>query len=119
MSAEHPPEIAELLRQQEEIKQKLEVWRKQQEEKKIKEQEKIELNKFVAVLGKKRAFNGLKYCLPPPKRLKRCFHNIKVIQKKEEELAKERAGVKEECVRDIENYLEEIKKKKNEETPCL
>ena len=97
------------MKQQEEIKHKLDAWRKQQEEKKIREQEKIELDKFIGVLGKKRAFNGLKYSLPPPKRLKRCFHNIKVIQKKEEELAKERADTKEECIQDIRNYLEEIK----------
>ena len=109
MSAEHPPEILELMKQLEEIKHKLDVWRKQQEEKKIREQEKIELDKFIGVLGKKRAFIGLKYSLPPPKRLKRCFHNIKVIQKKEEELAKERADTKEECIQDIRNYLEEIK----------
>lgn len=108
MSAEHPPEILALMKQQEEIKHKLDAWRKQQEEKKIREQEKIELDKFIGVLGKKRAFNGLKYSLPPPKRLKRCFHNIKVIQKKEEELAKERADTKEECIQDIRNYLEEI-----------
>ena len=108
MSAEDPPEIVELLRQQEEIRKKLEVWRKQQEEKRIKEQEKVELDKFVGVLGKRRTFSGLKYSLPQPKRLKRCFHNIKVIQKKEEELAKERADIKEECIRDIQNYMEEM-----------
>ena len=108
MSAEHPPEIVELLRQQEEIRRKLETWRKQQEEKKIKEQEKVELDKFVGILGKKRTFLSVKYSLPPPKRLKRCFHNIKVIQKKEEELAKERANIKEECIRDIRNYLEDL-----------
>lgn len=108
MSAEHPPEIIELLRQQEEIRLKLETWRKQQEEKKIKEQEKVELDKFIGVLGKKRTFHGVKYSLPQPKRLKRCFHNIKVIQKKEEELAKERSNIKEECIRDIRNYLEDL-----------
>lgn len=108
MSAEHPPEIIKLLRQQEEIRLKLERWRKQQEEKKIKEQEKVELDNFIGVLGKRRTFNGIKYNLPQPKRLKRCFHNIKVIQKKEEELAKERTNIKEECIRDIRNYLEDL-----------
>lgn len=106
--AEHPPEIEELLRQEQEIKQKLEAWRKKEEAKKIKEQEKEELNTFVQVLGKKRAFNGLKYTLPPPKMLKRCFHNIKIIQKKEKELNKERNTIKEECIRDIKDYLQEM-----------
>ena len=109
MSAEDtPPEIAQLLKQQQEIQQKLDAWRKEQEAKKMKEVEKQELHTFVNILGKKRAFNGLKYKLPPPKRLKRCFHNIKVIQQKEEELAKERAGIKEECIKDIQDYLEDI-----------
>ena len=104
--AEHPPEIVELLRQQEEIQKKLQAWNEEQEAKRIKELEKVELKVFVESLCKKRGFRGLKYDLPKPKRLKRCFHNIKVIQDREEELAKERTQVKEECVKEINDYLE-------------
>jgi len=122
-------EIAELLKQQEEIQQKLDEWKKEQEAKKSKEQEMVKLiklqeeiqqklnewkdeqkeklNMFVQTLGKKRAFTGLSYH-QPPKRLKRCFHNIKIIQKKEEDLAKERAQIKEECIRNIKNYVQDI-----------
>ena len=106
MSAEQPPqEILDLLRQQEEIQKKLQVWKEEQEAKKIKEQEKVELKVFVGNIMKKRSFSRLKYTLPPPKRLKRVFHNVKIIQKKEEELAKERSEVKQECVKEIEEYL--------------
>lgn len=108
MSAEQPPqEILDLLRQQEEIQKKLEVWKQEQEAKKIKEQEKVELKVFVGTLHKKRTFYGLKYKLPPPKRLKRCFHNIKIIQKKEKELMKERTEVKQDCMKVIQEYLDD------------
>ena len=100
-SAEYPPEILELLRQQEEIKRKIEAWRNKQ-------QEKAELDLFVGHLTKKRTFHNLKFNLPPPKRLRRCFHNIEVIQQREEELAKERAEIREECLKDIQEYLESL-----------
>lgn len=108
MSAETPQEILDLIKQREEIQQKIDAWKKEEEAKKLKAQEKVELSDFIESLTKKRAFNGLKYKLPPPKRLKRCFHNIQVIQKKEEELAKERADVKDECIKDIQGYLDDI-----------
>ena len=103
-----PQEIAELLKQQEIIQQKLEVWRKEQEAKKMKLQEKTDLQNFMGVLGKKRAFNGLKYDRSPPVKLRKCFHNIKYIQNKEEELAKERAQIKEDCMKEITHYLDEF-----------
>ena len=103
-----PQDIAELLRQQEIIQQKLEVWRKEQEAKKMKLQEKTDLQNFMGVLGKKRTFNCLKYDKEPPVKLRKCFHNIKVIQQKEEELAKQRAEIKQECIKDITNYLDEL-----------
>ena len=55
---------------------------------------KIELDKFIGVLGKKRTLNGIKYSLPQPKRLKRCFHNIKVIQKKKKSHGKKERTLK-------------------------
>ena len=107
-TAEHmPPEIQELMRQQQEIQQKIDTWRKEQEAKRLKAQEKDELQSFVESMSKKRSFGGLKYNLPQPKRLKRCFHNIKVIQRKEEDLAKERAEVKNDCIKHIQDYLDE------------
>lgn len=66
------------------------------------------LKKFMGVLGKKRAFNGLKYDKEPPVKLRKCFHNIKYIQNKEEELAKERAQIKEDCIKEITDYLDDF-----------
>ena len=103
-----PQDIADLLKQQEIIQQKLEVWRKEQEAKKMKIQEKTDLQNFIGVLGKKRAFNGLKYDKEPPVKLRKCFHNIKYIQTKEENLAKERAQIKEDCIKEIKDYLDEF-----------
>ena len=94
-TAQIPQEIQRLLEQQQEIEKKLESWKKKQHLRNIAEQ-----------LKKKRGFTGLK-CINPPKKLKRCFHNIQVIQDKEKELAKERNQVKEECIQLIENYLNE------------
>lgn len=104
--AQTPPEIQALLDQQEEINKKLEGWRKEQEEKKIKEQEKVQLLAFADELKKKRSFSCVKYDLPPPKKLKRHFHNINVVRDKEKEIAKQRAIIKEEFIREIKDYLE-------------
>ena len=106
-----PPEIQALLDQQEEIRKKLEGWRKEQEEKKLKEQLKNNLQEFATMLGKKRAFNGIKMEFERPQKLKRCFHNIEVIQKKEHDLAGERDNVKKDCIKEIEQYLEELNAK--------
>ena len=103
-----PPEIQELLQQQEEINRKLEGWRKEQEEKRQKEKVKAELREFTVMLSKKRSFNGIKLDIERPAKLQRCFHNIKVIQKKEEDLFHERNKVKEDCLKDLNNYLEEV-----------
>ena len=105
-----PPEIQALLDQQEAISKKLEGWRKEQEEKKLEEKTRANLKEFATMLGKKRAFNGIKLDFERPEKLKRCFHNIGVIQKKEEDLAEERALVKQDCLKDLKNYL---KKKKS------
>lgn len=105
-----PLEIQELLQQQEEINKKLEGWKKEQEEKKRKEKAEAQLREFTTMLSKKRAFNGIRMDFDRPLKLQRCFHNISVIQKKEEELANERALVKEDCLKDLNEYL----KKKEE-----
>ena len=112
MSAENhpqdiPQEIADLLKQQDSIQQKIDVWRKEQEAKMLKQQEKTDLQTFRGILGKKRAFNGLKYDKTPPVKLRKCFHNITYIQHKEQELAKERAQIKQECIKEITDYLDE------------
>ena len=107
IAAQTPPEIQALLDQQEEINKKLEGWRKEQEEKRIKEQEKVKLLAFAEELKKKRSFSCVKYDLPPPKRLKRHFHNINVVRNKEKEIAKQRAIIKEEFIREINDYLED------------
>lgn len=113
IAAQTPPEIQALLDQQEEINRKLEGWRKEQEEKKLREQEKVQLLAFAEEIKKKRSFSCVKYDLPPPKRLKRHFHNINVVRDKEKELAQQRAVIKEELIKDIHEYL---KKKKIENT---
>lgn len=109
IAAQTPPEIQALLEQQEEINKKLEGWRKEQEEKRIREQEKTQLLAFAEELKKKRSFSCVKYDLPPPKRLKRHFHNINVVKDKEKELAKQRAHIKEEFIKEINDYLNENK----------
>ena len=106
IAAQTPPEIQALLDQQEEINKKLEGWRKLQEEKRIREQEKVKLLAFAEELKKKRSFSCVKYDLPPPKRLKRHFHNINVVRNKEKELAKQRAAIKDELIKEINDYLE-------------
>lgn len=107
IAAQTPPEIQALLDQQEEINKKLEGWRKLQEEKRIREQEKTQLLAFADELRKKRSFSCVKYDLPPPKRLKRHFHNINVVRDKEKELAKQRAAIKDELIQEINDYLED------------
>ena len=107
IAAQTPPEIQALLDQQEEINKKLEGWRKLQEEKRIREQEKTQLLAFADELRKKRSFSCVKYDLPPPKRLKRHFHNINVVRDKEKELAKQRAAIKDELIKEINDYLED------------
>jgi len=104
-----PPEIQALLDQQEEISKKLEGWRKKQEEKKLEEKRTAQLKEFTTMLGKKRAFNGIKLDFERPEKLKRCFHNIEVIQKKEEDLAQERTLVKQDCLKELKDYLEKKK----------
>ena len=104
-----PPEIQALLDQQEAISKKLEGWRKEQEEKKLEEKRTAQLKEFTTMLGKKRAFNGIKLDFERPEKLKRCFHNIEVIQKKEEELAEERTLVKQDCLKELKDYLEKKK----------
>jgi hypothetical protein len=103
-----PEEILELMRQKDQLQQQIDAWKKQEEAKRLKAQEKTELTKFMESLSKKRTFHKLNFSMPKPKRLRRCFHNIKVIQQKEDELTKERNGVKEECINDIKKYLEDM-----------
>ncbi len=104
-----PPEIQALLDQQAEINKKLEGWRKEQEEKKLEEKRRATIEEFATMLGKKRAFNGIKIEFDRPQKLKRCFHNIEIIQKKEEELAEERNLVKQDCLKELKEYLEKKK----------
>lgn len=106
---ETPQEIQDLLKQQEQINKKLEGWRKQQEEAKLREQSKVELQNFANMISKKRAFTGVKYEHEKPAKLRRIFHNITVIQQKEKALAGERDDIKKECVKEIQQYLDELK----------
>jgi RecA-family ATPase len=100
ITAQIPDHIQELFRQKEEIERQIEEWRQR-------EKEKAELTEFATKLKKKRSFEGISY-ESPPKRLKRVFHNLKVIQEKEKELAKERQSVKEEMLKEIHDYLDEL-----------
>lgn len=92
-----PEEIQLLLKQQEEINKKLEGWKKAQDEKK-------NLEELVVSLKRKRCFSNIK-CLPLPKKLAHCWHNIEVIQQREQKLNKERTDVKDTCIQQIEEYL--------------
>ena len=101
-----PEHIQALLKQQEEINILLLDWKKEQEEKKRKEELRTNLEEFTALLSKKRNFYNIKTDFERPKKLARCFHNIGIIQQKEKDLCSERARIKEDCLKDLQDYLD-------------